>query len=90
MAEIGIDISGYRSKSVDEFVGRTDLDLVITVCDDAKDDCPVFTGNVERAHIAIEDPAPYTNETDEIAMPKFREIRDEIKTRLLKLLRVNW
>ena len=56
MHEIGIDISGHRSKSVDEFAGR-ELDYVITVCDNAKESCPVFPAKTLRMHWPFEDPA---------------------------------
>ena len=56
MAEIGIDISSHRSKSVDEFVGQ-DLDYVITVCSNAKETCPVFPGATKRLHWPFDDPA---------------------------------
>ncbi len=55
MREIGIDISGHRSKSVDEFIGR-DFDYVITVCDNARETCPVFPGKTQRLHQSFEDP----------------------------------
>ena len=87
MQEIGIDISGNRSKSVHEFLDREDLDLIITVCDNAKETCPVFLNPVEQIHIGFEDPAEYTEEPDEIARPKFREVRDNIKQKLLEYLK---
>jgi arsenate reductase (thioredoxin) len=87
MAEIGIDISASRSKSVEEFIGRDDLDLVITVCDSAKETCPVFPGAVKRMHIGFEDPAQFTDLPDSIALPKFRQIRDEIRGKLIPMLR---
>ena len=86
MAEIGIDISNARSKSVDEFIHRDDLDLVITVCDNAKDTCPLFAKPVEKVHIGFEDPAEYKNEPEETALPKFRQLREKIKTELVKYL----
>ncbi len=55
MLEIGIDISGHRSKSVDEFLGQ-DFDYIITVCDNAKEACPVFPGKARRIHQGFEDP----------------------------------
>ena len=87
MAEIGIDISSSYSKSVDEFVNRDDLDLVITVCDNARESCPVFPNDVEQIHIGFEDPATYAKLSDDAALPAFRKIRDEIKERLLGELR---
>jgi arsenate reductase len=87
MAEIGIDISTSRSKSVDEFITRDDLDLVVTVCDNAKETCPIFPANVRKIHVGFEDPAAYTNLPDSIALPKFRQIRDEIREKLILLLK---
>ncbi len=80
MREIGIDISAHRSKSVDEFDGQN-FDYVITVCDDAKEQCPVFLGKTERLHWSFEDPAAATG--DEAArLAVFRPARDEISVRL--------
>jgi arsenate reductase len=87
MAEIGIDISASRSKSVDEFINRDDLDLVITVCDNAKETCPIFPANVRKIHVGFEDPAPFTNLPDETALPKFRQIRDEVRAKLIPILK---
>ena len=87
LAEIGIDISHSYSKSVDEFVNRSDLDLVITVCDNARENCPVFPNDVEQIHIGFEDPATYAELSDDVALPAFRKIRDKIKERLLGELR---
>ncbi|RMG68211.1 MAG: arsenate reductase ArsC [Calditrichaeota bacterium] len=81
MAEIGIDISGHRSKRVEEFLDK-DLDLVITVCSDAEENCPVFPGRVKRAHIGFEDPARATGSDEEI-LAVFRRVRDQIRERLL-------
>jgi arsenate reductase len=78
MREIGIDLSGHRSKSVDEFVGR-ELDLVITVCDNARESCPVFPARVERLHWPFEDPAAGDEET-------FRRVRDQIRERIRAFL----
>ena len=86
MTEIDIDISNHRSKSVDEFLGRSDLDLVVTVCDNAKESCPIFPANVNNVHIGFEDPADYTDKPEAIALAKFREVRDDIKKRLLDFL----
>jgi len=86
MAEIGIDISRHRSKSVEEFLRRTDLDLVVTVCDNAWETCPVFLSPVEQVHFGFEDPALYNDEREETALPKFREIRDKIKETLIPFL----
>lgn len=78
MAELGIDISGYAAKSVDQFL-EADFDYVITVCDHARETCPVFAGNVKkRLHIGFEDPAQATGTEEEI-LAVFRKVRDEIK-----------
>lgn len=80
MREIGIDISGHRSKSVDEFSGE-EFDYVITVCDNANEQCPVFPGNIKRIHWSFDDPA--SAEGDESArLAVFRRVRDEIRNRL--------
>jgi amino-acid N-acetyltransferase len=81
MAEIGIDISGNFPKSITQFLDQP-FDFVITVCDDANETCPVFTGNVgRRVHISFEDPAKVVGTPGEV-LGAFRRIRDEIKVRL--------
>jgi len=80
MREIGIDISQHRSKSVDEFSGQ-EFDYVITVCDNANEQCPIFPGKTERIHWSFDDPA--AAEGDEQArLAVFRRVRDEILDRL--------
>ena len=79
MGETGIDISKNSPKSVDEFLNN-EWDYVITVCDDAKETCPVFLGKVKhRMHFGFEDPSNATG-SEEFIMSEFRRIRDEIKT----------
>lgn len=78
MREIGVDISGHRSKSVDEFVGQ-DFDYIITVCDNAKETCPVFPGKAERIHQSFEDPPAPGVGSDEERLAIFRRVRDEIR-----------
>jgi len=80
MREVGIDISGHRSKSVDEFAGQ-EFDYVITVCDNAKQSCPVFPGRTKRIHWSIEDPAAVQGSEEE-RLAAFRRIRDELRARL--------
>jgi arsenate reductase len=80
MAEIGIDISGQRSKSVDEFIGRP-FRYVITVCDNARESCPVFPAQTERLHWSIEDPAAVEGTPAERAAA-FRRIRDQMARRI--------
>lgn len=78
MKEIGIDISGHRSKSADEFVGQQ-FDYIITVCDNAKETCPFFPGDAKRIHQSFEDP-PAANVGDEQSrLTIFRRVRDEIR-----------
>jgi arsenate reductase (thioredoxin) len=80
MREIGIDISSHRSKSVDEFTNEQ-FDYVITVCDNAREHCPIFPGHATLIHWSFDDPA--ATEGDETARLKvFRRVRDEIKARL--------
>lgn len=77
MRELGIDISGQRSKSVDEFADQQ-FDYVLTVCDNAKESCPVFPGNGVMIHQAFEDPAALQgSEGERLAL--FRRVRDEIR-----------
>jgi arsenate reductase (thioredoxin) len=80
MQEIGIDISGHRSKSVDEFVDQ-EFDYVITVCDSANKDCPVFPAPTKRIHWSIDDPALAEGTKGE-RLADFRRVRDEICERL--------
>lgn len=78
MAELGIDISKNRPKSVNEFLDES-FDYVITVCDEAKESCPMFTGNVKhRLHIGFDNPAEATG-TEEFILSEFRRIRNEIQ-----------
>ena len=78
MRELGIDISGHRSKHVDEFAA-TPFDCVITVCDNAKESCPLFPGAVKRLHHSFEDPPPASEATLEERMAIFRRVRDELR-----------
>ena len=80
MREVGIDISGQRSKPVGEFAGR-EFDYVITVCDRAREECPVFPGKTERIHWGFDDPAAVGGTWDE-RLSAFRRVRDEIGARL--------
>lgn len=82
MSEVGIDISSNRSKSVDEFAER-DIEYVLTVCDNAKENCPYFPARTKLVHHAFADPAEV--EGDEATrLAAFRQARDEIKTYLEK------
>jgi arsenate reductase (thioredoxin) len=78
MKEVGIDISNNIAENVDRYLHQS-FDYVITVCDNAKETCPVFMGNVKhRLHIGFDDPADAVGTDDEI-MPMYRRVRDEIK-----------
>lgn len=76
MAEIGIDISGHRSKHLNEFLDR-DVETVITVCGNADQACPMFPGQLNRHHWGFDDPAHATG-TEEEQLAVFRRVRDEI------------
>lgn len=80
MAEVGLDISRHRPKSVEQFVSQP-FDHVITVCDDAREDCPVFTGRVtHRRHLGFPDPVQATGTDDEV-LTGFRQVRNAIRER---------
>jgi arsenate reductase len=80
MTEIGLDISGQRSKTIDEFRGQT-FEWFITVCDEAEKNCPVLPGVQEVAHWSIEDPSLAEGTADE-RLDAFRRTRDLIRNRL--------
>ena len=84
MHEIGIDISAHHSKSVEEFANQG-FDYVITVCDNAKESCPVFPAKTKRIHWSIEDPSAVTG-TDEQKLAAFRRIRDDLRARLMRFV----
>jgi arsenate reductase len=84
MAELGIDISAQRSKSVTEFEGQQ-FDLVITVCDSAREQCPIFPGAARILHVGFPDPGRAQG-TDEEIMAVFRKVRDEMREQLMPLL----
>lgn len=84
MKEIGIDISEGVAENVDKYLSHS-FDYVITVCDNAKETCPVFMGDVKhKFHIGFDDPADAVG-TEEEVMPVYRRVRDEIKKEFLKL-----
>ncbi len=80
MREMGIDISGHRSKSVDEFAGQA-FDYVITVCDNAKESCPIFPATTKRVHWSLEDPAAVQG-TEEQRLAEFRRVREQLRSLL--------
>jgi arsenate reductase len=77
MAEIGVDISGHRSKNIDEFEGRR-FDYIVMVCDEKQTDCPFFPGGKEYIHHAFDDPVACRG-TEEEVLDCFRKSRDEIR-----------
>ncbi len=88
MMEIGIDLSKNYPKTVDKYLNES-FDYVVTVCDNAKETCPVFIGKVgKQLHIGFEDPADATGTEDEI-LSEFRRIRDEIKNDFYKFYEGN-
>ena len=93
MKEVGIDISNGVAEDVDKYLSQS-FDYVITVCDNAKETCPVFMGEVKhRLHIGFDDPAEAVG-TEEEVMPVYRRVRDEIKEKFYdfvqKLRGENW
>lgn len=78
MDEIGVDISDHSSKHIEKFEGDQ-FDTVVTVCDHAKETCPIFPGAKEYIHHGFSDPSKFRGKDEEI-MAGFREVRDEIKT----------
>lgn len=87
LGELGIDISGHRSKTMDEFADER-FDYVITLCSSANEKCPIFFGGVRRIHIGFDDPSQATGAPEEV-LPEFRRVRDEIRERLEDFLTTN-
>ena len=80
MAEAGVDISAHRSKRVDELVSAA-FDYVVTVCDHAREACPIFPGRTRLVHVGFDDPPRLAEgaESREAALAPYRRVRDEIK-----------
>jgi len=85
MTELGIDIGRHRAKSVDDLAGEQ-FDLVITVCDRAAEQCPIFPGHTEVMHVGFPDPAKAAGPEAEV-LSGFRRVRDGLRERLNHLLR---
>jgi len=81
MEEAGVDMSGYRSKHLDEYQGKIDFDYLITVCSDADERCPYFPGMGVRLHWPFEDPPAFDGPGDE-KLALFRKVRDQIKAKI--------
>jgi arsenate reductase len=86
MQEVGIDISGHWSKPMDAFVGR-EFDYVITVCDSARESCPVFPAKTQRIHWSIEDPAAVEG-GEPARLAAFREARDDLRSHIQRWIAV--
>jgi arsenate reductase (thioredoxin) len=86
MEEIGFDLSGQHSKDVAQFLGQEHFGYVITLCAQAEDRCPIFPGASIRLHWPFEDPAAFQG-TEEQKLTKFREIREQIRSRIESWLR---
>jgi arsenate reductase len=83
MSEAGIDISSHYPEYVDKYI-HDEWDYVITVCDDARETCPLFTGKVKhRLHMSFEDPSHLTG-TEDFILSEFRRVRDLIRDRFYK------
>jgi arsenate reductase (thioredoxin) len=85
MSELGIDISGHGSKSVDQFTGQQ-FDYVLTVCDNARESCPLFPGKTVTIHRNFEDPAAIEGSKEE-RLAAFRRVRDGLREYLQTLSR---
>lgn len=88
MAEIGIDISKHKSKSLKEFKGQ-EMDYVVTVCGDSRSACPFFAGGKKYIHQSFDDPSAFEG-TEEEKMQRFKTVRDELKEWLEQFYRDNF
>jgi arsenate reductase (thioredoxin) len=89
MRELGIDLSdaaGHRAKALQEFTGQPPMDLVVTVCDDAAEECPFFSGARRQEHWGFPDPSAATG-TEEERLAAFRQVRDALAARIDQFLR---
>lgn len=89
MRELGIDLSaaaGHRAKGLEEFTSQSPMDLVVTVCDDAAEECPFFPGARRQEHWGFPDPSAVTG-TEEERRAAFRQVRDAIAQRIDRFLR---
>ena len=87
MAEVGVDLAGARPDHVDAYLTQR-WDLVVTVCESARESCPVFPGTVPRLHVGFEDPADALGSTEQ-RLAVFRRVRDEIRQRLIPQI-IDW
>ena len=85
MAEDGVDISKHTSNLIDEYM-KIDFDLILTVCDSAKESCPYFPSTAKTIHYSFEDPAKVSGTANEV-IAGFRRIRDEVKRYSIQLIK---
>ena len=82
MEEIGFDMSGHRSKGIDEYFGKEHFQYLVTLCDDAEKNCPrVWPGGNQRMHWSFEDPSAFDG-SEETKLAKFRQVRDQIQVKV--------
>lgn len=85
MAEVGIDIFGQSASNVDEYLNK-EFDLIITLCDEARESCPLFPSQAEVIHMGFRDPVDAIGSKEEV-LGVFREVRDQLNQRLITQLR---
>ncbi len=86
MQESGFDMSGHRSKGVDEYLGKVHFQYLVTLCDDAEQNCPrIWPGVNQRLHWSFEDPAAFEGPENE-KLDRFRKVRDQIRVKILSWL----
>ena len=88
MEEAGVNMAGSRSKHLDEYKGKIDFDFLITVCGNAEERCPYFSGMGKRLHWPFEDPAGFDG-TEEEKLAFFRKVRDQIRSKVDTWLKEN-
>jgi arsenate reductase len=81
MREIGFDLSGHTSKHLSQYLGKTHFGYVVTVCDRAEQNCPIFPGMGVRLHWSFEDPAAFVGSPEE-RLNRFRQVRNQIEARI--------
>ena len=88
MEEKGMDMSGYYSKGLDQFLGKVHFAYLITVCSRADEKCPIFPGMGQRLHWPFEDPAAFQGSPEE-KLAKFRQVRDEIEAKVKEFAQIS-
>jgi arsenate reductase len=87
MEEKGVNMAGYYSKGLDQFLGKVHFAYLITVCSRADEKCPIFPGMGQRLHWPFEDPAAFQG-TQEEKLAKFREVRDQIEAKVKEFTQI--